>query len=64
VESHAVSVERDWPAWPCDDDGDIDGLVDGHLEAMPTAASGPLCWNSVKSTEARQQWSALRQWVE
>jgi hypothetical protein len=64
VESHALSVEGYRRTWPSDDDRAINGLVDGHLEAMLTAASGPLYWSSVKSTEARQQWSALREWVE
>jgi hypothetical protein len=59
-----LNVESDWPAWPSDDDRAVNGLLDGHLEATPTAASGPLSWNSVKSTDARQQWSALREWVE
>jgi hypothetical protein len=57
-------VESDWPAWPNDDDRAVNALVDGDLEAVLTAASGPVSWYSVKSTEARQQWSALREWVE
>jgi hypothetical protein len=64
VESYALSVEGDWPSWPSDDDRQVSAPIDGHLEAMLTAASGPLCWNSVKSADARQQWLALREWVE
>jgi hypothetical protein len=60
LESHAQSVESDWPAWPSGDDRE----VDGHLDAIFAPASGPLSWNSVKSNEARPHWSALREWVE
>jgi hypothetical protein len=63
VESHAGSVEGDWPAWPSDGDREVDALVDGTLGAMLTAAAGPLHWYLVKSAEARQHWSVLREWV-
>jgi len=39
-------------------------LDGGHLKGVLTVASGPLNWNSMKSTEARRHWSALREWVE
>jgi hypothetical protein len=59
-----LNVESDWPVWPSDGDREVTALVDGYVEPMLTAACGPLSWSSVKSTEARQQWSALREWVE
>lgn len=38
--------------------------VDARLEAMLGATSGPLNWRAVTARDAREQWMAVREWVE